>query len=293
MKKAVILMIFASLAYSVMAALVKLIATQVPNTTIVFARFFVSFIYVLTILLYRYLKKRPITLKTKCIKFHGIRTTAAIINMLLFYQALTYIPILDATLLNTTYPLFIPVLASIFLKTHTHLKVWIGISMGFIGVIFVIHPTHLALNYGSMLALGSGLSLAFAFLALRQISKHDHVYTTMFHFFSVATVISGILAIAHWKTPSLYATLILIAVGISATVFQECLTRASVYAPARITSSLMYINVIFSGLLGWLIWGNIPDLYRCIGIVLVCVGAVITIFYANKTKMYTQIKDVK
>ena len=291
-KKAVIFASFGALSYSVMAVLVKLVSAQTNKEMIVFFRFFISFIYLLIVLAHRSLFKKPVSLKTSNFKLHLLRATAGIINLILFYYSLSYINLLDASLLNTTYPLFIPILAFIFLRSHTHFKVWISLAIGFSGVVFILNPSNNIFHFAALPALGSGFAISIAFLTLRQLGKREHHYCIMFYYFLITTVVSGILIIFRWKTPDLYALGILAAIGLSGIVYQECITRASAYAPARIVSPLMYLNVIFSGLFGWMIWNNVPDLYDWIGVVLICSGAIMTVIFAHKTDMYKQIKPI-
>jgi drug/metabolite transporter (DMT)-like permease len=285
-KQAAILTTCGALAFSIMVAFSKLAIKDVPNDIIIFFRYSVSLIYILSIISINKIRKRQVVLKTKYLRLHLVLAASTIATLLLLYYSLNYISILDATLLNTTYPLFMPILTVILLNRKTPKKVWSGLIIGFIGIAFVLKPSPMIFNPIALLALASGLTASIGIFTMRQLSKRENHRTLMFYFFFITAIGSGILAFFNWHTPSYHSLLLLLAIGVFGTIYQEFLIRASRHAQARVISSLMYTNIIFSGLFGWIIWNDIPDAYDWIGIVLVCFGAILTIFYASRNNMY-------
>lgn len=275
---AVLLTLGASLAYSIMGALVKLISIDTTNSTIVFFRFAIGLILLLPLLTCDKITNRPLKLKTKRPILHLIRGLAGLLTLLLLYYSIKFIPLVDAVLLNTTYPIFIPIIYWLIMRVSTSWKTWIGVLLGFIGIAFVLKPGHELFDTASIMALLSGITAAIAIVSTRILSKTESPRLITFYYFVLTTIISAFLVAIDWHMPSLYTLIILLAIGLVATLYQIFLTSALSKAPARLVSPLMYSAIIFSGIIGWLFWGNVPDMFSLIGTLLVFTGATIAVF---------------
>ena len=283
LKKATLFSICAALSFSVMALFVKFAAPHTNNNMTIFFRFGVSFLYIAIILIFKtLLRNTKFPIKTKHFKLHLLRALVSMAAMLLFYYSIAYINLIDANLLVMTCPLFVPIFAVLFFHEKTNWKSILAIIIAFIGIAFVIKPGHELFDPASLIALSAGIAVAIVILIMRVLSIYDHPHTCMFYYFSLAFLISGIISIFHWVTPDLHTMILLLLVGVFGTSYQEFLIRASQHAQARIVSTLMYTSVIFSGFLGWQIWGEIPDILSWIGIILVCCGSILTIFFAKE-----------
>lgn len=282
LKKATLFSLCAALSLSIMAAFVKLAAPHTHNNMIIFFRFMISFIYIFSIFVIKKIRKMHFPIKTQHFKLHMLRAIGSMTIMLLLYYSLAYIHLIDANLLFMTNPLFVPIFALLLFHKSTSKKNWLFIIAAFIGITLIIKPGYELFNPASLVALSAGIIAGLTILIIRILSTYDHPHTCMLYYFSMAFLLSGIISIFHWETPNLHILLLLLPVGIFGTAYQEFLIRASQYAQARIVSTLMYISVIFSGLIGWQIWGEIPDLLSWIGIILVCAGSILTLFFAKE-----------
>lgn len=278
--KAVLFSLLAAASMSIMALFVKLAAPHTNNNMTVFFRFTISFIYIAAIIVIKIARGQSFPYKTQHLPLHLFRASVSVATMMLFYYSLRYIPLIDGNLLIMTNALFIPILGIFILKKITGGKHWLAVLLGFIGIALLLKPGHDLFNPLSLIALSAGLASAMAYIAIRAISRYDHPYTSMLYYFPLAFIVSGIISIFHWQTPDLHTSLLLLCVGIFGTFYQEFLIRASRYASSKIISSLMYTSVVFSGLFGFTIFGEIPDILSAIGIVLVFAGCLLTIKFA-------------
>ncbi|CDZ77612.1 carboxylate/amino acid/amine transporter [Legionella massiliensis] len=275
----------ASLFYSVMGALVKLVADDTSNTTIIFFRFALGFLVLLPIISIEQGHRRPLSFfKTRRPFLHLIRAISGLLSLLLLYYSLKYVPLVDAVLLNTTYPIFVPIVLWMLIGAKTTAKSSIGILIGFIGIALVLRPNEGLFNSASLIALASGVAAAFAIACTRLLSKTESPDVISFYYFLLTTLISLILILFSWNTPDLKTLLILVVIAIVATAYQLCLTQALARTQARIVSPIMYSAIIFSGILGWCIWGVIPDLLSVAGTILVFTGALIAVSAQNRTQ---------
>jgi drug/metabolite transporter (DMT)-like permease len=282
--RGVVLAICAALSLSIMAIFVKLATVRTTDGVIVLFRFAISCIYIVLLLSCKKKQGDQIALlaalKTEHIFLYLARVIAAVLAMLLFYFSLRYIPVVDGTLLSMTSALFVPILMLIFLKIKIGLKEWFGIILGFVGVVLVLKPGHELFTPMSLVALGAGFCVALSLLFLRELSKYDNPDTIMLYYFPLAFLLSALVAIFDWQTPNWQVIKLLIGVGIFGTAYQEFLIRAAQHASAKVIATLLYLAVVFSGLLGWIIFGELPHILTWIGIILVCCGAIVTIIFA-------------
>lgn len=282
--KAILLSIFAALSVSLMSLCVKLVSPYTSTDFIVFSRFAISLIYIFAILSLKSKKKLTFFPKTKHFHVHLIRSFAAVFAMIALYASLKYIPLVNANLLFMTNALFTPIFARLVFRTKTSKKAWLSIAIAFIGVALVLKPHMDLFRSGSILALSAGILGAISLLAVRQGVKHDAPHTLMAYYFFIAFLISGCLLLLNWKTPNLYALLLILGVSVTGIFYQECLVRAAQYAPAKTISTLMYASIIFSGLFDWFFWKHALDLWSWLGIVLVILGNIALLTYTQNNK---------
>jgi drug/metabolite transporter (DMT)-like permease len=284
-KKSVIFILISSVSFSMMTLFVKLASTRTTIDIIILFRFTISFLYALLFLLVRKILKQTISLKTNHIFIHIARAISSMLSMVLLYTALRYIPLVDGNLLLMTNALFVPILGTLFLKYRVHYKHWLAITIGFIGIAFILRPGHELFYPPSLLAFLSGILSAITLLLLRKQSKFDEHYVCMFYYFFIAFLASSVYALFTWITPDFYTFLLLIGVGVFGSFYQDFLIRASAYASPKITSSLLYSTLIFSIVFDWLFFQSIPRFYTWIGIVLVIFSSIMTIYVAKPKRM--------
>jgi len=281
--KAVLLTIFAAFSISLMSLCVKLASPYTSTDFIVFARFGISLIYIWVVLALKGKKKLVFFPKTKHLHIHLIRSFAAVFAMLMLFASLKYIPLVNANLLFMTNALFTPIFAWFAFKTKTSKKAWLSIAIAFIGVALVLKPHADLFHSGSILALFAGILAAVSLLAIRRGVQYDPPHTVMAYYFFIAFLISGCLLILNWKTPNLYAVLLILGVSITGIFYQECLVRAAQYAPAKTISTLMYSSIVFSGLFDWFFWKHALDLWSWLGIGLVVLGSMALLRYTQSS----------
>ena len=276
-KKAALFSIGYGLFASVMTLFAKFAAPHTTNSMIVLFRFGLSLIYIAIILSIRHLQRKPVKLTTNSFGLHTLRASSSYLGQFALFYSVSLIPLVDANLLFMTNALIVPILSAIFLGVAPSRRNLIPIIIGFIGIVFILKPGHEMFNAGSLIALSSGLFAAISLLGIHELGKRDHAYTIMFYYFSISFVIALAVAIFNWQTPDKQALLLLFAVGGVSTLCQECSIRALILAPAKIVAPLMYSAIVFSGLLDWIFWKNIPDLISIFGAFLICGSSILIV----------------
>jgi len=104
----------------------------------------------------------------------------------------------------------------------------------------------------------------------------------VFYFSLVCTVVSAVPLAWTWRTPAPWLWALLLLMGVLASAAQLLLTRGYAHAPAAQVGPFIYSTVVFSALLGWLLWGDVFDLFSLLGAGLVCLGGALAIRASGK-----------
>jgi len=222
-------------------------------------------------------------LKTKKVKYHIIRGVTGVIAFCMFSLAISKIPLVNATLLNNSTPLFIPIISLIWLGILANKKIWIGIITGFVGIIFILDPSSESfIKSGDLFGLASGISLAISYVALGVLTKTDSFLSILFYYCFISVVIFLPLAILRWSSPELIVWIYGITGGIFFVTYLYLLQYAYRLIPAVKLAPVNFSVVVFTGLLDWLIFDQIPGMLSFIGIILVITGGIFSILMHEK-----------
>jgi drug/metabolite transporter (DMT)-like permease len=216
------------------------------------------------------LAKGKSSLATGHFFYHLCRAGYGIIAMLLYAYAMRYIPVMNATLLFNTAPLFIPVFGMFLLNAKVSLSDWLTILVGFIGIVCVIDPKASTLdNPSDVLGLLSGAFLAVAFIYIKKLNVTEPAYRIVYYFFLLSTLMMLPFAFFDLTIPSWQSLLMAILAAISLIIMQLSLTMAYSYAKPSKIGIFQYSTVIFVGLIEWLLWGNHPTPLEFLGFLLI------------------------
>ena len=264
----------ASLMFAVMGALVRLASTAVPGELVVFFRNFFALVFLMPILLGRRggFSMRPSPFMAR---FHLFRALAGLTAMYCYFYALAHMKLAEAVLLSYTSPLFIPVIARIWLREPLGRQVIGAVLVGFAGVMLILKPGLEVFQPVALVALLSAVLASLAMVSIRRMSFSEPPYRIVLYYTLLSTLISGAPLSWSWQTPSLPAFGVLFLTGMVAVTGQLFMTKGYSLAPAALVVPFIYGAVIFAALIGWVFWGESLDLLTGAGAVLVCSAGII------------------
>lgn len=220
----------------------------------------------------------PADLKTRHLWLQLFRSLAGSVCQLLFFLAVGSIPLLDSVLLSNAAPLFIPIVVYVWFRKAVQPLVWVSLLIGLAGVVMIIKPgPQLFHNPASLIALVAGLFSALALVATNKLADTEPPVRILIYNFGFSTLALIPLCVWAWKPLSATTWLLLIGVGACYAVTQYLIIRAYRYASAAELSPFNYSVVIFSGILGWWFFGNVPDGMAMLGTALICAGGILSI----------------
>ncbi|MDO6386515.1 MULTISPECIES: DMT family transporter [unclassified Uliginosibacterium] len=212
-------------------------------------------------------------------KSHLYRSTAGTLSMLLYFLAITHLPLATAVTLNNTSALFLAGILSF--RQPPPRAVFGALALGFAGVVLVLQPSFAQEQWvGAAYGLASAFLTCVAQLNLRELGRAGEPEWRTVCIFSLTTALLA-LPVALWLSSSATQASelewgYLIAVGLCGGLGQLTLSRAFGRGRAIVTASVGYSTVIFSSLYGTLLWGDRISLLSILGIAMIIVASLIS-----------------
>jgi len=273
-------MLVSGFLFGCMGVLVKLSAAHFSSIELVFYRSIIGFLIICAIV-----SARRLPLFTLCWKNHCWRGLSGLGSVLMFFYCITQLPLATAVTLNYTSPLFLTLLTTIILKDHFHWLLAVAVVLGFVGVVILLRPFLQEDQWsGGLIGLASGFFAAIAYLNIKQLSNlGEPDWRVVFYFTLISTIITFIWMLFDTFHPvTLVNFLLLLGIGITATLAQLALTRAYRTGKILVVGALAYSTVVFASLWGILIWGEVLSLSSWLGIGLIVAGGLLSLRTSTK-----------
>ena len=250
-----------ALLFSVMGICIRYASHSVDNYTIVFFRNVVGLILFLPFIF----KQGTGFVKTEKLWMHTWRSIVGLAAMYGFFYAIAHLKLSNAMVFTYSSPIFIPVIAWLFLKEKITIAMICAAVLGFIGVFCVAKPDQGLLNWISVIGIASSLLASMAFVTVRALTQTEPPERIVFYFCLIGSALSVIPMFWVWRPYHLQELLFLIGAGILANVSQIFMSHAYRLAPAGQIAPVNYMAIIFAGVWGFLLWNDVPDVYSVIG----------------------------
>lgn len=264
--------ILASLLFASMGVAVRYSAAELPNEMVVFLRNSLGLVALMPWILRRYGLRR---LATKRLLAHMFRAIAGLSAMYCFFYALAHLPLAEAVVLNFSSPLFVALIALLWLGERASPRLMLAILAGFAGVGLIMKPGSGVFSPAATIGLVSGFLGALAMVGIRKLSDTEPTHRIVFYFCLFSTLVSAVPLIWSWQTPSPLTLVVMAGAGLCATIAQLLLTKSYSLVPAARAGPYMYFTVLFAALLGWWLWAETPDLLSGTGALLICVAGIL------------------
>jgi drug/metabolite transporter (DMT)-like permease len=249
-------------------------ASGVPPLMILFLQYGISFL----VFVPSAIKLGTAHLKTDHFFLQLFRSAAGSVCQLLFFVSVGSLPLLDAVLLSNAAPLFIPLVVYVWFRKSVQPLVWLSLLVGLAGITMIIKPgAQMFQNPASLVALTAGLFSALALVATNKLTETEPPARILVYNFGLSALLLIPFCIWAWKPLTGRQWLLLLGVGLFYAATQYLIILAYRYASATELSPFNYTVVIFSGLLGWWFFGNVPDKLAIIGTVLICAGGILSV----------------
>lgn len=249
-------------------------AGDLPSVQKSFFRNLIAFFFALIIM-----KKDqiPFTCKKENRSSLVLRATFGTLGILCNYYAVDHLVLSDASMLNKMSPFFAVLFSYVILKEKISLRQGAVVVGAFLGSLLVIKPTFANMDLlPSLIGLMGGLFAGAAYTFVRKLTTNGEKGPMVVCFFSGFSCLVTLPFLIFDYHPMTLAQLgILLLAGLSAAGGQFTITAAYTYAPAREISVYDYSQIIFAALLGFIVFGDVPDMLSWIGYAVICSMAVV------------------
>lgn len=205
-------------------------------------------------------------LRSTFIKTHMVRSLLIVATTWTFFECLRFLELADAIAIAFAAPLFITAMSGPILGEKVGWRRWSAVVVGFVGVVVALEPGRHGITWGALLALIAAITYAMGQLWLRPLAGREQSHNIVFY----GTLFSGLIvlgpAIHEWKMPvNAFDWTLFLVQGSCSTLGQIFMVRAFRVAEASLLAPFEYTALIWAGLFGYLIWGDIPTLQVLIG----------------------------
>lgn len=208
------------------------------------------------------------------------RSVFGTIGLVLNFYAISHISLADSSIIQKLSPFIIIILSYIFFKEEMTRFQVLSIIIAFIGITLIIKPSgNNIISMGALAALLGALCAGIAYTCVRYLGTHNISGEFIIFFFSsLSSLMLLPYLILDYRTMTYYQLSMLLLAGISATIGQYGVTFAYKFAAAKNISVFDYSQVLFSGIFGYMFFGEFPDFQSLIGyIIVISVGIVLVL----------------
>lgn len=247
----------------VMDAMIKWLSASYPITQIVFFRASIGLIPTL-VMLYR-----PPGLKalhTRRIGAHLLRGAVGLIGTFGFFWAFAVMPLADAYAIGFAAPMFITAMSVPILGEKVGIRRWLAVLVGFIGVLIMIRPGGGGtFSGGGAVALLATAAYALSMVLMRLYSRTETNASMIFYSTMVIVVVSGAYMPFVWVTPTWADAGLLAILGLLGGIGAIMMAQAYRVATPSIVVPFEYTGMIWGVGLGFMVWGDVPDVWIWVG----------------------------
>ncbi len=254
-----------------MSVLIKLAQQDTNVFTAAFLRFFFGMLVLSPI----FIKTKLSVFKTTHLKTHFLRVIINYPSMLLFFYAINFVSIEKANSLTFVVPFIATILAVIFLKEKIYFYRIFALILGFIGMLIVIRPGMIEVSFGVYMILISSFLWAIMIIITKRLSRDDSALTILSYQYFLMFIISFVVAIFNWQSPSIETIFYLFLAGFSGTIFHLTLYQAYKLADVSLVQPYSFLVLVFASIMGYFVFGEIPDIYTWIGTGVIFIGVII------------------
>ena len=205
-----------------------------------------------------------------------MRGVALLGSSLFFISGLRFLPIAEASATGFVSPLFVTALSIVFLGESVGLRRWIATAVGLMGVVIILRPGSGAFHPAAFFPIVSALAWACTLIMTRMMSGREHALTTMTYSSITGACIVSALVPFVWVTPSWHDILFGIFIGIASTAGQWIVVLAFRYADASVLAPFSYTQLLWVTVLGFVIFGELPDIWTITGAVFIVASGLYT-----------------
>jgi drug/metabolite transporter (DMT)-like permease len=266
--KAVGYMVCSAAMFACMAVMIRLASSQLHAFEIAFFRNFFGFVFALPLLMHHGMG----ILKTDKLSLYVGRCLIGIVSMLCGFYAIVHLPLAKAVTISYSTPLFVTILAVLFLGEMVRLRRWTAVGLGFIGVLVIMRPGADTFDANTLVALTAAVLSAIVAISIKVLSRTEKpdaivLWTTM-----LWVPLSLVPALFVWTWPTGWTWAWIVAAGFFGTAGHMFWTRALKRGDASMLTPISFMQVPIVALLAWWLFDETVTAWTAAGAAIIFVA---------------------
>ena len=217
---------------------------------------------------------RPGLMRTKRPVLQVVRGSLLVASTVLNFFALRWLQLDEALSIIFTFPFIVAIASGPILGEWLGWRRWTAICVGFGGVLLITRPGFGEFNPGAVLSVASVICYGFYAVFTRMVSRVDSNQTSLFYNNAVGALVMLPVIPFVWQAPSSWTiALLMIGIGALGSVGHFFMISAHKLAPASVLSPYIYTQLIWVGILGYLVFDHVPNELTMVGAaIVICSG---------------------
>lgn len=254
-------MLVTGMCFVAVTALVKYMGARIPAPESAFLRYMIGLVFLIP-LLRPLLRARPTARQWR---LFGIRGLAHGIGVMLWFFAMTQIPIAEVTAMNYLAPVNVTIGAALFLGERLAARRIAAVVMALIGALIILRPGFREVDPGHVAMLFAGLVFGVSYLLAKVLADELPPSLVVAMLSIIVTIVLAPFAIAVWVTPTLVELALLLTVAFFATAGHYTMTLALRAAPVTVTQPVTFLQLVWATALGAIVFGEAVDVWVVLG----------------------------
>lgn len=284
--KGIFLALFSTALFTLVGALVRQLSDDYDAFQILFFRQLV-FVLLLVPAMRNNIK---VLLKPNKIKLHILRILGAFTALYLGFVTVSNIAFADATALGFLQVIFVALIARLALKEEVTVRRCLTITIGFAGVVLVVQPSFSGYEFIYVMAgVAAAFGAAIAVICVRAVAQTEPKITLLAYQAVCVGLIALVPAIDQWQTPTIEDLIWLLSIGVISSIAQYVGISAYKWAEANIIANVEYVKIIYSVLIGWMLFSELPNMWAFMGVLTILASALIPMvwsYFESKKESY-------
>lgn len=207
------------------------------------------------------------------LRLHAVRAGCIIFSAFIYIFGLRYLPLADVTAIGFSTPLFVTALATFLLGEVVGWRRWSAVIVGFLGILIITKPTSEVISLAVLFPIASSVWTSIRDLVTRRMVTTESSNAILITS-SAAVMLAGLCTAPFgWKDTTVQDFGLMALSGLFSAFGHYFMIEAFRHAEAVIVSPFRYLTIVWAISLGYLIWGDLPDRYVVIGVIIViCSG---------------------
>ena len=260
------------LCFVAVTALVKFLGDSMPAAQSAFLRYLLGLVFLLPMM--RSLLAVSFTRRT--LSFFGLRGVIHAFGVILWFYAMTQIPLAEVTAMNYLSPIYVTLGAALFLGERLAMRRVVAVGVAFLGALIILRPGLREISPGHFAMIGTAILFAGSYLMAKRMSGQVNAAVVVGMLSITVTIALAPFAWVVWVAPTATQLFWLFWVAAFATAGHYAMTLAFAAAPVTVTQPVTFLQLVWAVALGALVFGEAVDGFVVLG-GLVIMGSVLFI----------------